>query len=312
MPKFPSIPRLSVVIPVGRDLDAFETSLVSVLENRPPRTEILVCHDGSYDDPFDLGDEVRFVVAPSRRLTDLIGAGAGEARGRIVHLLGEGVRATGGWDEPARVALDDPQIGIVAPLILGQADCLLAAGWGDTPAALCQPNQTTARGSGGVRAGRGGAYLQASFWRRELLRSLAGSYPCDDSIEAGYAYAWLAGVEGWACQLAADCVTRYDHATLRWDRSTANRGRRLRALHNEFHAAGWAASLAAGGRAFVGAMVKLGGFGEAFGQLTAPLCGDDIRRRLRRPSAPTAVAPPTLLPMHPASQSPRRGRRKAA
>ena len=81
VPKFPPIPRLSIVIPIGRDLTAFERTLISVLENPVDGSEVLVCHDGSYDDPFALGDEIRFVIADSDNPLDLISAGASQARG---------------------------------------------------------------------------------------------------------------------------------------------------------------------------------------------------------------------------------------
>ncbi len=44
-------PRLSIIVPYCRDEAAFETTLVSVLENRPNQCEVLVPHDGSYQDP---------------------------------------------------------------------------------------------------------------------------------------------------------------------------------------------------------------------------------------------------------------------
>ncbi len=68
------VPRLSIVVPISRDLAAFESTLISVLENRPRDCEVLVTHDGSYDDPFNLCDEVRFVIADSAALVDLVSA----------------------------------------------------------------------------------------------------------------------------------------------------------------------------------------------------------------------------------------------
>ncbi len=52
VPKFSPIPssltpRLSIIVPIGRDLAAFERTLISVLENQPTDCEVLVPHDGS-------------------------------------------------------------------------------------------------------------------------------------------------------------------------------------------------------------------------------------------------------------------------
>ena len=65
VPKTNPIPQLSIVVPVHGDAAAFESTLISVLENQPAASEVIVAHDGSYDDPFDLGEEVRFVSAGS-------------------------------------------------------------------------------------------------------------------------------------------------------------------------------------------------------------------------------------------------------
>ena len=46
----PTVCRLSIVVPYDRDEAAFETSLVSILENRPEYCEVIVSHDGQYQD----------------------------------------------------------------------------------------------------------------------------------------------------------------------------------------------------------------------------------------------------------------------
>ena len=76
MTKTTSIPRISIVVPVGSNLEAFEDTLASVLQNRPVASEILVAHDGHYTDPFQLGDEVTFVTSDSASTVDLVMAGA--------------------------------------------------------------------------------------------------------------------------------------------------------------------------------------------------------------------------------------------
>ena len=117
VPKTHPIPQLSIVVPLGRDLAGFEATLISVLENQPDGSEVLVPHDGSYDDPFDLGEEVRFVVASSSKPLDLVGAAATQARGRFVHVLAEGIRATCGWTDDVLECFDHFDTGIVAPVI---------------------------------------------------------------------------------------------------------------------------------------------------------------------------------------------------
>ena len=57
---------LSIIVPFTGQTESFETTLASVLQNRPARAEVIVAHAGRYDDPWGLKDEVQFVVAPRR------------------------------------------------------------------------------------------------------------------------------------------------------------------------------------------------------------------------------------------------------
>ena len=52
------MPRLSIVIPCAQDAERFETTLASVLQNRPGDCELLLIQPRSYDDPYELADEV--------------------------------------------------------------------------------------------------------------------------------------------------------------------------------------------------------------------------------------------------------------
>ncbi len=63
------------------DQQRFEDTLVSVLENQPERSEVVVVTRGPYDDPYDLRREVGIVEAPRARafwsvsLPDWVAAG---------------------------------------------------------------------------------------------------------------------------------------------------------------------------------------------------------------------------------------------
>ena len=57
-------PRLSIVIPAPGDEETLEETLVSVLENRPEDSEIVVVLGFGYHDPWSVGAEVRFIQAP--------------------------------------------------------------------------------------------------------------------------------------------------------------------------------------------------------------------------------------------------------
>ena len=63
IPRKVFVPRLSIVIPALASVEALERTLVSVLEKRPADCEIIVVLNTSYDDPYQLTDEVHFASA---------------------------------------------------------------------------------------------------------------------------------------------------------------------------------------------------------------------------------------------------------
>jgi hypothetical protein len=232
VPKIPSIPRLSIVVPVGENEAAFEETLVSVLENRPAGCEVLVAHDGSYTDPFSIGDEVKFVKSPSGEAIDAITVGAEAARARFVHILAPGFQAVEDWTGPAMDKFAYHDAAVVAPVICSQtANQVVAAGWQDTSFRLCQPlgagEATITRQSASAIAG---AYLQASFWRREVLHSLAAAFDAPSVSEASFAYAHLVNQAGWRCVLAEESILTTKLRVKDWDASSYKRGRHYRAI----------------------------------------------------------------------------------
>jgi hypothetical protein len=177
---------LSIVIPTVADTAALEETLVSVLENRPPDCEIIVPLACDYDDPWGIREEVVFVQAPpSARLVACTNLGIAASKGRVVHVLAAGWRATPGWtDRPlARFAAED--IAAVVPaLVTGRDDdrgvpAGVRIGRGGRRIGLSAPrpgDEPLAAGSGPI--------LEAGFWRTDVLR-MAGpgfSTACGDAL----------------------------------------------------------------------------------------------------------------------------------
>lgn len=268
-------PRLSIVLPLGNRPAAFEDTLISVLENRPSASEILVVHDGGYDDPFDLSDEVRFVVGQSNDLVDAIAGGCDAAWGRYVHVLEAGFRATPDWTDHALAKFEHSDSAAVAPVIRDRVDStIVAAGWVDRPARLMDAHSA---GAGGVTPLRGqavGAYLAASFWRREVLRSLTRASVSIDPLVSSYAYGQLARGAGWHCVVAENCDVILAHDHLDLDEPSFGRGKKLRALKNHFDPAGSAAgilaTLASAGQPSL--------WMESLGQILGGFAGENVAR----------------------------------
>lgn len=226
--------RISIVVPHLGDVVAFEESLVSVLENRPSGAEVWVAHDGTYQDPFELGDEVRFVTAGSNNLATLVAAAAEVATSRFVHVIGGGVRATHDWTRWAIECLQDESVAMVAPIARGSVDGpITAAGWCDSATDVLTPlgrgaGQITRRQAASIR----GAYLIASFWRRSELRSACRAFGLQDAVAAEFAWARLLTDNGWRCELASESVVLAGEETL-LPPPSFHRGQALRSLSSE-------------------------------------------------------------------------------
>jgi hypothetical protein len=174
------MPRLSVVIPCLSGAE-FEDTLVSVLQHRPARCQIIVASAEEYNDPYDLGGEVDFVSCPqAAQQTELINAALEIARAPIVNLLSCRVEVTEGWERSAIADFADPQRAAVAPALVSkdQPDRIVALGVAYSPLL----GSRTLIGAGGTASSLlakpptiTGPTLEAGFYRRELLEQVGGA-----------------------------------------------------------------------------------------------------------------------------------------
>jgi hypothetical protein len=103
--------RLSIIV-VHQDDDAkLESTLLSLLENRNEKHhEIILVHDGSYNDPYDLNDdEIRMIQASDQDgCIDQINSAIAIARSPNVQILFPGVTVEANWSEEALELLSTP------------------------------------------------------------------------------------------------------------------------------------------------------------------------------------------------------------
>lgn len=269
-------PRLSIILPVGADhggqSSAFEDTLVSVLENLGDACEVVVVHDGTYRDPFAIGDEVRFAVADSKNLVDSIAAGCDASWGRYVHVLTPGFQATEGWCEPALAQFADPNLASIAPMIVDRFDGEpIAIGWRDTVTRLMDPRTPA---DSNVRSGSPdascGAYLEASFWRREVLRSLTRACGPTDVSVATYAYRQLCQTRSWRGGGCGDSIITAGDQLGTINESGFGRARCLRAIERRFGGGQSGSALVASIRGL------LSNPSEALGELSTLLSSVDV------------------------------------
>jgi glycosyl transferase family 2 len=172
------VSRLSIVIPCLGGAAEFDATLVSVLQHRPDDCEVIVLHTEAYDDPYDLGGEVRFIECRSASLVELLNIGIEQSSGDVLHILGCGLEATEHWAEPVLAHFDDPEIAAVSPIVLGaDGESLVGAGvaWSLGGARrVIRDRRVISAGSGRQRAKILGPTLSAAFYRREVVAALGG------------------------------------------------------------------------------------------------------------------------------------------
>lgn len=170
--------RLSIIIPVSERfgpgvIAAFEETLVSVLENRPEKSEIIVVLGREYADPWNIREEVEFVRAPGNSsVVGCVNVGISTCSGDIVHVLAPGWRATPEWTEAPMSRFRRASVGAVAPVVVSEKDRskIVAQGiaYRDGGQRLVVKPVRGSRGETTLREAFG-PLLQAGFWRAELF-----------------------------------------------------------------------------------------------------------------------------------------------
>ncbi|KLU06547.1 hypothetical protein RISK_001302 [Rhodopirellula islandica] len=302
--KLSNIPRLSIVVPHGGDDAAFESSLASVLQHRPDGCEVIVSHDGNYDDPFDLAEEVRFVDSGSTNVLRQITDAAELAMGRFVHVVADGHVATADWTDAALAQFEGHETGVVVPVVRDpESQRIEHAGWRTTASSACGPigfgdKQVARKAAARVE----GAFLAASFWRRDLLRSLSGTYRGTDTIEASVGFGHLVTQAGWRCVIAEDSVMGVDFETevLDYDLRIQRNHRRLQALSDHLRSggsAGWGRGVQRLLTTTLAGGLRPSSLLAGLRRMTAPLAGNAISRSVQTAGVLSVDDNPETLPM---------------
>ncbi len=195
--------RLSIIIPHQQDDTKLETSLVSILENRPADCEIIVVHDGSYRDNYQIGDEARLLEFAASGTTELLNAAVREANGESVVVILNGNTVLDGWADEALDLLEKDVSTSSVAVGTSFQDRRFA---GITSLARCTAGSVM-RGAVADALGSvpyAGPTLNCGFYRRSTLLAIGGWNERLDTDSADVELAWLLQSVGLVCE----CVTR--------------------------------------------------------------------------------------------------------
>ena len=180
---------LSIIIPMTGREQAFDNTLASVLRSQSAQCQIIVAHDGSYTDPYDLRREVTFVQSKdgSDSMAALLNAAIPSATGLRTAIVSPGSELPEGWSDSIASAFEDSSVGSVAvPVVHAENPDRIAAGGIMLGAGF---NRKLA-GAGHRLKKRSakklrplGPTLWAGFYRTSLLKTVA---PLCEQMEACY------------------------------------------------------------------------------------------------------------------------------
>lgn len=212
--------KVSIVIPSLHDARRLESTLISLLENRPGDCEIVVPHSGHYDDPYDIADEVRLIEVPAARTEmELLSVGFSMCQGEIVHTLGPGATVPANWLEDVLPRFDQPEVAAVVPAV--------RFGEQGEPVFGVTTDQLGLRSAGSQQTMQGPLW-QAAFYRHSLLEALGGFCTRLDEYADLDVALWIQQAGG-LCQTAPQCQIQMD-TTCELNRVTAERIRLAKTL----------------------------------------------------------------------------------
>jgi hypothetical protein len=164
-------------VPLCGETESFEDTLVSVLQNRPAQSEVIVVTPGEYDDPYDLAEEVSFIPAPSgAELPVQINLGVRAGRGDVVHVVQCGLTVDEGWTDAVLPHFADDTVAAVAPAIssIGRAPAMIGIRAGFNGRRVEVLTRREGDGSLTALARSHGPTLLAGFWRKTAWERAGG------------------------------------------------------------------------------------------------------------------------------------------
>ena len=175
---------------------------------------MLVVHAGSYDDPYDLAGEVQFIEeAKNSSIVKLLNTGLEVATGVFIHVLRSGTEVDEDWTEAALECLEEPQVGMVSPLLLETADPTKIVAFGVKYAiggkrkVVGAGKRLSPRITKNVHVA--GPTLSAGFYRADALHAVGGFDPAMGDELADLDVALSLEALGCECKFCPECSVRF-------------------------------------------------------------------------------------------------------
>ena len=211
------MPRLSIVIPVLGDPTRLDDTLVSVLENRPANSEVLVVHNEPYNDPYELAGEVRFFQAsPRAGMAECLNLGLSASRSAVIHVLACGVEVRPGWAAAAMRHFRNADVAAVAAVVCARRDSrkIISAGLGYRAEGEAWRLGAGCNGDAldGVDEELCGPDLLAAFYCKSALEAIGGFCPLASDVLIGAEAALSLRHVGFRCVSEPECLATADSA----------------------------------------------------------------------------------------------------
>lgn len=196
------MPRLTIIIPHRLSDERLEATLVSVLENRPEESEVIVVHDGTYSDSYNISDEAVLIQGePGASTTQLLNTATRHANAQVVSVVLDGVTVLPGWADGINLAFEDPAVACLAV----NSDSVEDRRAGITPVTRASAKSAI---SSRLDASLGSAQyagpsLACGFYRRSALQELGGWNERLSVAAADVELAWLMQSVGVVCESAS-------------------------------------------------------------------------------------------------------------
>lgn len=109
------VPRLSIIVPHLHDDSGLELTLLSILENRESDFEILIAHNGRYNDPYSLDQEEAILVASDSHasFSEQLNLAVASACSPIIQVLLPGSIVDPHWCDESLYLLNDKTVSAV-------------------------------------------------------------------------------------------------------------------------------------------------------------------------------------------------------